>query len=364
LDMFIGCRLYTGPMYFKYGLCLRGLPGGHQFLTSLFEKNCKGNTYAATLCTINAGLFHLSKLMPITKVYRGPGGRLGDSFWSRDTMGISGGVDFSFASTSLDYDTAAHYARLGTARMIFECSMGMGDRGAQIGWLSQYPGEAEVCMPPLTAFEVQTTTKVIEVNYEFVILEPCTEESLLAMLQVDAYLDPLPGASGPAVRNLHMLARTLRGQWERIAAEEEQRGTTRGFVTIRQPVRMGDALSRMVGVFDAWSGRVLAVAADSAVYDAGLKMDYSVKAIDGYPVIRDMLTAVTDARLAYNMDDSRGRKVMRLTVSHHDTEVRGDMLVVKMRVSVSARSSSMIKKSFMAGSKDGFRKGSMAKLPV
>eukprot|EP00966_Prymnesium_polylepis_P017327 399422-Prymnesium_polylepis.1 len=310
LDMFIGCRLYTGPMYFKYGLCLRGLPGGHQFLTSLFEKNCKGNTYAATrelrpppraippkphsrhcqarqstcvtppshvcaVCTINAGLFHLSKLMPITKVYRGPGGRLGDSFWSRDTMGISGGVDFSFASTSLDYDTAAHYARLGTARMIFECSMGMGDRGAQIGWLSQYPGEAEVCMPPLTAFEVQTTTKVIEVNYEFVILEPCTEESLLAMLQVDAYLDPLPGASGPAVRNLHMLARTLRGQWERIAAEEEQRGTTRGFVTIRQPVRMGDALSRMVGVFDAWSGRVLAVAADSAVYDAGLKMDYS-----------------------------------------------------------------------------------------
>ena len=251
--------------------------------------------------------------------------------------------------------------------MIFECSMGMGDRGAQIGWLSQYPGEAEVCMPPLTAFEVQTTTKVIEINYDFVILEPCTEESLLATLQVDSHLDPLPGTSGPAVRNLHMLARTLRAQWERIAAEEEQRGTTRGFVTIRQPVGMmegKDGLSRMVGVFDAWSGRVLAVAADSAVYDAGLKMDYCVKAIDGYPVIRDMLTAVTDARLAYNMDDSPGRKMMRLTVSHHDTEVRGDMLVVKMRVSVSARSSSMIKKSFMAGSKDGFRKGSMAKLPV
>eukprot|EP00966_Prymnesium_polylepis_P021447 493289-Prymnesium_polylepis.2 len=100
--------------------------------------------------------------MAITKVYRGPGGRLGDSFWNHDALGIAGGVDFSFASTSLDYETAASYARLGTARMIFECTMGMGDRGAEIGWLSQYPQESEVCLPPLTAFEVQVTAAGIE----------------------------------------------------------------------------------------------------------------------------------------------------------------------------------------------------------
>ena len=35
-------------MYYKYGLVLRGLPGGHSFLTGLFERVCLGNCYAAT----------------------------------------------------------------------------------------------------------------------------------------------------------------------------------------------------------------------------------------------------------------------------------------------------------------------------
>ena len=98
--------------------------------------------------------------MQITKVYRGPGGKLSDNYWKRDAFNIAGGVDFSFASTTHDYEIAASYARMGTARMIFECHMGLADRGAEIGWLSQYPLEKEVCLPPLTALEVQTTRKV------------------------------------------------------------------------------------------------------------------------------------------------------------------------------------------------------------
>ena len=35
-------------MYYKYGLVLRGLPGGHSFLTGLFERVCQGNCYPAT----------------------------------------------------------------------------------------------------------------------------------------------------------------------------------------------------------------------------------------------------------------------------------------------------------------------------
>jgi hypothetical protein len=32
----------------------------------------------------------------------------------------------------------------------------MGDRGAELTWLSQYPHEAEVCFPPVLGLEVQT----------------------------------------------------------------------------------------------------------------------------------------------------------------------------------------------------------------
>ena len=43
------------------------------------------------------------------------------------------------------------------AGVIFEVQQGMVDRGADIGWLSQYPHEQEICFPPLTGIEVQST---------------------------------------------------------------------------------------------------------------------------------------------------------------------------------------------------------------
>ena len=52
--------------------------------------------------------------MQVTKVYRGPGGKLGDNYWRRDAFNLAGGVDFSFASTTHDYEIAAetdNYAR-------------------------------------------------------------------------------------------------------------------------------------------------------------------------------------------------------------------------------------------------------------
>ena len=33
---------------------------------------------------------------------------------------------------------------------------GIASRGASLQWLSQYPGEAEICFPPLTALTVDT----------------------------------------------------------------------------------------------------------------------------------------------------------------------------------------------------------------
>lgn len=166
--------------------------------------------------------------------------------------------------------------------------------------------------------------------------------------QVDSELNPLPGSSSrdPTLRSLHMLAKTLKPQWARIAQEEEERGLTRGFVTMKQKVVGLDGVTRYVGVLDAWSGQVLAVAGDSAVYDAGLKIGYRVIALDGMHVSRDMITTISSVKMANVLrDDSekRGRQLTRLTVEHHDTEVRDDMLVVKMRVSCSAaRAASLV----------------------
>ena len=41
----------------------------------------------------------------------------------------------------------------GDAATIFEMQMGMVDRGADLTWLSQYPQEREVLLPPLTGLE-------------------------------------------------------------------------------------------------------------------------------------------------------------------------------------------------------------------
>ena len=40
---------------------------------------------------------------------------------------------------------------------IFEMQMGMVDRGADLTWLSQYPHEREVLLPPLTGIEALGT---------------------------------------------------------------------------------------------------------------------------------------------------------------------------------------------------------------
>merc|ERR1719183_543672 len=45
----------------------------------------------------------------------------------------------------------------GEASTIFEMQMGMVDRGADLTWLSQYPHEKEVLLPPLTGIEALGT---------------------------------------------------------------------------------------------------------------------------------------------------------------------------------------------------------------
>ena len=115
----------------------------------------------------------------------------------------------------------------------------------------------------------------------------------------------------------------------------------RAFVTMRQPLDGGGAPPRLVGVVDGWTGAVVAVASDSAVYEAGLKLDDRIIAVDGHVITRDMLTALTDSRIDLTAKLAEGKRMLRLTASYNDTEVRDDLLVVRVRVSCSASRSAM-----------------------
>ena len=166
----IGLRLYTGPMFEKYNNMLRYLGAHLPFMKRFFEETNKGNRYTNTVHTISEAIGKLSKLTPPYKLYKGTGAglRLPDKFLKPGGLGygldgdgnaadlrVRGGVEFAFMSSTPQRSVALHYAKDKHPQMVFEIQQGMVDRGAEIMWLSQYPGEVETVWPPLTGLEVQ-----------------------------------------------------------------------------------------------------------------------------------------------------------------------------------------------------------------
>ena len=93
--------------------------------------------------------------MPHT-VYRGVSGKVlpKEFFHERSSSAEPrGGVEMGFMSTTTQRDVALAYAAQGSG-ILFEIHMGLVDRGAQLGWLSQYPTESEILFAPLTTMEI------------------------------------------------------------------------------------------------------------------------------------------------------------------------------------------------------------------
>ena len=153
-----GGRLYTGPMYAKYNTVLRA-KSRDKYLVELAASLTLGNDYVTTIHACNSCVLKLSKLTKAGKVWRGiKGAKLPKTFWVANDMGVRGGIEYGFSSTSTDKAQAFEYAtggdrQEGDASTIFEMQMGMVDRGADLTWLSQYPHEREVLLPPLTGLE-------------------------------------------------------------------------------------------------------------------------------------------------------------------------------------------------------------------
>jgi hypothetical protein len=89
------------------------------------------------------------------KVYRGMSGvKLPECFMIAKEGGGKGGVDFAFVSTSTDRTVAANYVGGKEMPILFEFEVGDVDRGASLSFLSQYPNEDEILIPPLSYLEV------------------------------------------------------------------------------------------------------------------------------------------------------------------------------------------------------------------
>eukprot|EP00961_Rhodomonas_salina_P050573 679035-Rhodomonas_salina.1 len=150
----IALRLYTGPAFMKLNGTLREQ-----------DVSQKGNDYVCTIFATVSGMVKLAEISPIPEgrvVYRGQKGMvLPKCFWEDNAQGVRGGVEMAFLSTTSDMDTAVGYAASGSLATVFSIQVGAVDKGAALSFLSQYPDEDEILMPPRSFLEVVGEPRLI-----------------------------------------------------------------------------------------------------------------------------------------------------------------------------------------------------------
>ena len=131
------------------------------------------NKYSTTIHAVNSVVVKCSRLTKIQPLYRGwTGATLPQAFFVEDEMGVKGGIEYGFSSTTTEREQAVHYAE-GKASTLLELEMGMVDRGADISWLSQcanaavgtarrekgVPAHRPLLLPPLVQILTDTRTR-------------------------------------------------------------------------------------------------------------------------------------------------------------------------------------------------------------
>ena len=123
-DLLSKRAIMPGPMYQKYNTVLRA-KSKTPFLVTQCKALCKGNDYATSIHATNSCVLKLSKLTKAGKCWRGiKDATLPKEFWVPNEMGVRGGIEYGFSSTTTDKNQAQAYAS-GNASTIFEMQMGM-----------------------------------------------------------------------------------------------------------------------------------------------------------------------------------------------------------------------------------------------
>ena len=81
--------------------------------------------YETTIHAINSTIVKMARLTKIAPLFRGwTGATLPASFFEPDALGLCGGVEYGFSSTTTAREQAVHYAQ-GSASTVLELEMGM-----------------------------------------------------------------------------------------------------------------------------------------------------------------------------------------------------------------------------------------------
>lgn len=164
IEEIIAVRLYTGPMFELYNTCLRAFGSKPRGIVPAYSQVYPGlsveGRFVTTLHALNSAVLKISRLQPAMQVYRGISRmKLPKSFLEKNEHNVAGGVEYGFMSTTSNKNVALMFAKDGdkmTASTLVVAEMGMIDRGASLDWLSQYPHEQEILLPPLTCMEVKS----------------------------------------------------------------------------------------------------------------------------------------------------------------------------------------------------------------
>ena len=170
-------------MFMKYNAKLRQFPAAA--VAAL-----KNNGYVTTIHAVVSAIIKLSRTWKIPfdrKVYRGLGGMLlPQKFWGEDAFGCRGGVELGIMSTTTTREVAIQYSGTEKGRpTIFEIEVGQVDRGAPLRWVSQYPGEDEIVMPPLSNLEVVGDARMEDTHKGVIMVIPLRINVNLKSLTMD-----------------------------------------------------------------------------------------------------------------------------------------------------------------------------------
>ena len=83
----------------------------------------------------------------------------------------TGGCELAPMSTTTDLTVALKYSASGSPFVLKIRSAGFQDRGADIAWLSAFPGEKEILFPPLAFLKPTGRAEAVE-GYTFVEVAP------------------------------------------------------------------------------------------------------------------------------------------------------------------------------------------------